>query len=166
MDDRNMTEDEYRQRQQMRLEHEKELLKSFRQQLENINIHAKRYGDSMSAYIETRQDVHVQDMDRAKDQVTLGVHELKLKQGRHPEELTELVTQAVVLFEELIGVNLGLEKRVEKYKRENNTLKAKIMGLIWRRRSNAPKESDYTPEEIAKYARLGLHLGQYRMGRD
>ncbi|KAF5869363.1 uncharacterized protein Bfra_011170 [Botrytis fragariae] len=166
MDERTMSEAEYRQRQKMRLEREKEILKSFREQLENIKIYAKRYGDSMSAYIKTPHDVHVQYMDRARDKVILGVHELKLKQGRHPEELTELVTQAVVSFEELIGVNLGFEERVEKYKRENNTSKARMMDLFQRRRSNAPKESDYTPEEIAKYARLGLHLGQYRMGRD
>ncbi|KAF7905006.1 uncharacterized protein EAF01_005528 [Botrytis porri] len=150
----------------MKPEHEKEILKSFHHQLKNLNIYAKRYCDSISEYIKTRQDFHVQYIDRARDQVISGLHELKLKQGRHPEVLTDLVTQAVVLFEELIGVNLGLEERVDKYKRENNTLKARITGIFRRRRSDAPKESDYTTEEIAEYARLGLHLGQHRIGRD
>ncbi|TGO67041.1 hypothetical protein BOTNAR_0049g00280 [Botryotinia narcissicola] len=120
----------------------------------------------MSEYIKNPHDIHVKYMDRERDRIILGLKELKLKQGRHPKELTEFVTQAVVSFEELVGVGLGLEERVEKNKRENNTLKAKTMGFIWGGRSTAPKESDYTPEEIAKYARLGLHLGQHRMGRD
>ncbi|TGO34595.1 hypothetical protein BHYA_0190g00130 [Botrytis hyacinthi] len=159
MDSRNMTEALSRQLQQMRLEYKKELLRWFREKLDTIDIHAERYSDSMSAYIKTRQDVHVPDMDIAREQVTLGIHELKLKQGSHPEESNGLVNQAVALFEELIGVNLGLEERAEKYKRDNNTLEARIMGLVWRRR---PK-TDFTPDERLRF---GMSPDQRRMGRD
>ncbi|KAF7940873.1 uncharacterized protein EAE97_007058 [Botrytis byssoidea] len=159
MDGRSMTEALSRQRQQMRLDRKKELLRWFHQQLDTIDIYAERYSDSMSAYIKTRQDVHVQDMDEAREQVILGVHELKLKERSHPQELNELVTQAVALFEELIGVNLSLEERAAKYKRDNNTLQARLMGLIWRRH---PK-TDFTQVE---HLRFGLWPGQRRMGRE
>ncbi|TGO78477.1 hypothetical protein BELL_0065g00150 [Botrytis elliptica] len=132
MDNRKMWEAEYHQRQRMRLEHEKKMLEhkekileSFRHQLENINIYAKRYGDSMSCYIENPDDFWVQLMDVERVKIISGLRELKLKQERHPKELTELVTQVVASFEDLVGVNLGFEERVEKYKRENNTLKAR-----------------------------------------
>lgn len=131
MDGRSMTEAEHRQRQQMRPEHEEEILESFRHQLENINIYAKRYGDSMSYYIKNPNDYHVQQIDKARVKVILGLRELKLKQERHPEALTELVTQAVASFEEFVGINSNFEERVEKYKLENNTLKVnKTMPFI------------------------------------
>ncbi|KAF7894938.1 hypothetical protein EAF00_006752 [Botryotinia globosa] len=40
------------------------------------------------------------------------------------------------------------------------------LGCIKESTKDKPKEPKYTPEKIAEFAKLGLHLGEYRMGRD
>ncbi|KAM0167625.1 hypothetical protein ACHAQE_000013 [Botrytis cinerea] len=118
----------------------------------------------MTAYITTGEKRFINYINKERVLVTSAIDEIKLKQQEHPEELDGLVLQAVALFEESIGVGLSLEERMEKYKLESNSLlKTKIRNLLGQRSENAPR---YTAEEIERFERKGLHLGQPRMGRD
>ncbi|KAM0155942.1 hypothetical protein ACHAPG_005629 [Botrytis cinerea] len=152
------------QRQQMRPEDRNELLRWCRHLLGNIDIFVHRYNESMTAYITTGEKRFINYINKERVLVTSAIDEIKLKQQEHPEELDGLVLQAVALFEESIGVGLSLEERMEKYKLESNSLlKTKIRNLLGQRSENAPR---YTAEEIERFERKGLHLGQPRMGRD
>ncbi|KAI9643391.1 hypothetical protein NHQ30_008010 [Ciborinia camelliae] len=114
---------------------DKEFFEWLKSKLEPMEIEAEKYNSSMSGYSDNPNDKDRQDMEEAKDKITLGIGDLKSWQGMQSNEGYEAkVSQSVDLFEKLIRVELSLEERIKKYKDDNNSWKAWLLGLVYVRK--------------------------------
>ncbi|TGO07474.1 hypothetical protein BTUL_0274g00160 [Botrytis tulipae] len=117
----------------------------------------------------------IASLKQAKDELlrTLEILEQKI-------QLSKITKKQEIPNEKMLGKYKGgisweqdeLSKKSDNRREKSSNLPSNLsqspgdsgLGCIKESTKDEPKEPKYTPEKIAEFAKLGLHLGQYRMG--
>ncbi|KAF7882859.1 uncharacterized protein EAF02_006222 [Botrytis sinoallii] len=136
-----------------------------------------QYIESFDRATEAEQARNMASLKQAKDELvrTLEILEQKL-------QLSKVSKKQEAPNEKIVGIiKGGISWQQDNLHKENNDRCKKNSNLpsnfyqssgdsgldrIEESTKVGPKEPKYTPEKIAEFAKLGLHLGHYRLGRD
>ncbi|KAF7946655.1 hypothetical protein EAE96_009647 [Botrytis aclada] len=142
-----------------------------------LSTRCDQYIESFDRATETEQVRNMASLKQAKDELvhTLEILEQKLQLSKVPKKQEAPNEKIGGIFKggkswEQDDLN---EKTNDRHKKNSNlpsnlsqSSGDSVLDCIKESMKFKPKEPKCTPKKIAEFAKLGLHLGEYRMGRD